>query len=625
MLRRGLLDLAVGCGVGLHAAVFLPGRSADVAVVALLCAAAGAMWRRGYAAVLLTVLAELTGRLLLDPSPSNSWNAPLVLLVAAVLGAGTGNRRALVGIAILTGSLIGSSAWSETPADVWSILWALIVTVGVALAARLMSHAARRARAEGQRRRDVSATSPEEVARQAVVEERERLAADVQTVVRTAVTAMLHQATAAASWGADSQVRLSAVQEEGRRAMVELRRLLGLLRDVPTEFAVPGGGSRRARERTATIAPGRPARSWHDPAVAVALVALAVVERSFSQPAGDDSSWSIPLTVVAAGSIGLRGRSPGAGAAICGLALLTSALSGHPVGQGFWWIAVLGGLMWSALAHRRWRHRVGAVVMLTGAAVLLAGYYPENLTLSVLLLVALGAAAHATARRTDQAESEVEQTRRLSEERADAVSHAVQSERLAVARDLHDTVSHAVVVMVMQAGAAQALADNDRAAASKCIEEVKAVATDTLRDLDRLSQVIGEGTASAPGGRNADVRALVARMRAGGLAIDLEDRDDGHHPDPIVYRLVQESLTNALRYAPNAHVRVTISIRGEARMIEVVDDGPGPAAAASRGYGLIGMTERVESLGGSFEAGPGPSGCGFQVRALVPSAQREAQ
>jgi signal transduction histidine kinase len=89
--------------------------------------------------------------------------------------------------------------------------------------------------------------------------------------------------------------------------------------------------------------------------------------------------------------------------------------------------------------------------------------------------------------------------------------------------------------------------------------------------------------------------------------------------DLSAYRIVQEALTNALKHAPGAHVRLGVSYEDTSVVVEVVDDGPGggPSRDGTRGHGLIGMRERVELFGGTLDVGPRGGG-GFGVRARLP-------
>jgi signal transduction histidine kinase len=89
--------------------------------------------------------------------------------------------------------------------------------------------------------------------------------------------------------------------------------------------------------------------------------------------------------------------------------------------------------------------------------------------------------------------------------------------------------------------------------------------------------------------------------------------------DLSAYRIVQEALTNSLRYAGRAHARVVVRYGRGALELEVMDDGPGEAGDSNGGHGLIGMRERVAMFGGDLYAAPGATG-GFVIRARLPLA-----
>ena len=152
---------------------------------------------------------------------------------------------------------------------------------------------------------------------------------------------------------------------------------------------------------------------------------------------------------------------------------------------------------------------------------------------------------------------------------------------------------------------------------------------DTLAELDRLLPALDGGAlGDRPGAAGhhthgpVDLRALVARMRAAGLPVDLEV-DDGS-VTTTVYRVVQEALTNVLRHAPGARAGVRVAAADGHVRVSVVDDGPGWAESARRGYGLAGLAERVAQDGGTLRSGAGPDGSGFRVVAEVPLAARAA-
>jgi len=202
-------------------------------------------------------------------------------------------------------------------------------------------------------------------------------------------------------------------------------------------------------------------------------------------------------------------------------------------------------------------------------------------------------------------------------------------ERLRMAADLHDGVGHGLAVIAMQAGAALHVLDRDTDAVRASLEAIRSTskeALDLLRtQLARLSDPADAPRTPLPGA--GDLAALVARVRAGGLAVELDPDGLDDLPDDLpdevgraIYGVVQEGLTNVLRHAgaSSAAVRVRRSPTGVEVTVE--DDGRGPTTApgVGGGLGLVGMRARVEGLGGTLEAGPRPGAAGFRVRATVP-------
>jgi signal transduction histidine kinase len=159
---------------------------------------------------------------------------------------------------------------------------------------------------------------------------------------------------------------------------------------------------------------------------------------------------------------------------------------------------------------------------------------------------------------------------------------------------------------------------------------VQAAGAEAMEELGRLFGLLDAGTVG-PAGHAAsqgehDLRALADRMRAGGLAVELET--PGGLPGDAtlaatVYRVVQEALTNAARHAPGAHVNVRLEQREGGLVVTVTDDGrAAPAPSPGGGFGLVGLAERVRALGGELSAGPRPGG-GFAVSARLPAPARE--
>jgi signal transduction histidine kinase len=219
----------------------------------------------------------------------------------------------------------------------------------------------------------------------------------------------------------------------------------------------------------------------------------------------------------------------------------------------------------------------------------------------------------------------VVRNRRETAELAQAAEAARSDERSRMARELHDIVSHNLSVVVLQAAGAGAQADGDEAT----LEKIERSGREALVEMRRLLGVLREdrddGSPLAPQPGIAQLPELVERVRAAGVAVDLDldPHAAGLEPalDLSAYRIVQEGLTNALKHAgPDARVTVDIHRDQQRLTISIADDGAGrvpPEAPNSSGHGLTGMRERVALLGGELRAGPQPAG-GFSVDASLP-------
>ena len=142
-----------------------------------------------------------------------------------------------------------------------------------------------------------------------------------------------------------------------------------------------------------------------------------------------------------------------------------------------------------------------------------------------------------------------------------------------------------------------------------------------MRRLLGVLRADGEGLPLAPQPGLDQVPRLIEGARASGLVVELEI-DGTRAPlspgiDLAAFRIVQEALTNALKHAGAATVRVQIRYAEERLELTVADDGVGLASAGGNGHGLFGMRERVALYGGTLETGAGPDG-GFRVRAQLP-------
>jgi signal transduction histidine kinase len=206
-------------------------------------------------------------------------------------------------------------------------------------------------------------------------------------------------------------------------------------------------------------------------------------------------------------------------------------------------------------------------------------------------------------------------------ERELASREAVVEERARIARELHDVIAHHVSMIVLQAGAERRVMDESDAS-REVLETIERTGRSALHETRRLLGMLRseEEDPLAPQPRLRDVPMLIGQVREAGLPVELEidgeQRDLPAGVELSAYRIVQEALTNALKYAGDAHARVAIRYRPESIEIEVSDDGAGGAAAAG-GHGLVWMRERVALYGGRFSAGSGEGG-GFTVRVSLP-------
>ncbi|MFG1944306.1 sensor histidine kinase [Nonomuraea sp. NPDC048826] len=210
-------------------------------------------------------------------------------------------------------------------------------------------------------------------------------------------------------------------------------------------------------------------------------------------------------------------------------------------------------------------------------------------------------------------------------------AQAVLEERARIARELHDVVAHHMSVIAIQAEAVPLKAAGDPAQLEEGLAGIRAL---SLEAIAQLRQVLGvlrdeEGrTDTAPQPGLAQVEDLIANARAAGLSV-LVKRPESLEGVPqavgmSAYRIVQESLSNAMRHAPGATVVLDIG-RDDHGVRLHITNGPGssPARSPGAGHGLVGMRERAALLGGTLEAGPVPVG-GFQVTAVLPIGRGSA-
>jgi len=219
------------------------------------------------------------------------------------------------------------------------------------------------------------------------------------------------------------------------------------------------------------------------------------------------------------------------------------------------------------------------------------------------------------------------QTERLEQQQQARAQQAVIDERARIARELHDVVAHSVSVMVIQTGAARAVAARDPDAAAEALRSVESCGRDALLDMRRMIGVLHRGDlellgTAAPG--IAALQTLADRALAAGLPVQVSIQGEARELPPaldlVSFRIVQEALTNAIKHAGPARALVRVTFAPDCLRLEVVDTGSGSGgnrAVPAGGHGLVGMRERLSLYGGELTTGDRPGG-GYEVRARIP-------
>ncbi|MCX4446519.1 histidine kinase [Streptomyces sp. NBC_01789] len=216
---------------------------------------------------------------------------------------------------------------------------------------------------------------------------------------------------------------------------------------------------------------------------------------------------------------------------------------------------------------------------------------------------------------------QLEVTRRIEAEQAAA------RERARIAREMHDILSHAVSLMIVQAEAGPVAVRTAPERAEAAFDAISETGRDAMVQLRRMLGVLreserGPGAPRSPQPSLAGLPALVERVRSSGLAVTHTvtgpERPLPRDTDSAVYRIVQEALTNTVRHAAATEAAVLLAYGESSLTVSVTDDGGGAETDTRSGHGLIGIRERAAAHGGSARTGPGPDGRGFRVDVTLP-------
>jgi signal transduction histidine kinase len=375
------------------------------------------------------------------------------------------------------------------------------------------------------------------------------------------------------------------------------------------------------------------APKWHrygDAALALLLACVATVE--LLAWGGAPGVWSLLLVLVSTVPLALRRKAPFVSfvSVQVGLHLLTHLNPGFDNDSLAFVVAYFLSL------YSVGRHATGTEGWLAAGGVMVAmGDFiaSEGSDLGdvafVLALVGAPYAAGLTLRLRREREVVLKaRNDALLAEQEEVARRAVTEERSRIARELHDVVSHAISVTVLQARGARwqlGRCEDDVRRALDAIEQTNRAA---LGDMRRLLAVLRDtdsdpATPQQPQPSLQHLDALVREVSASGVPVSVElDGAPLSVPpgvDLSAYRIIQEALTNVLKHAGPAHATVRLAYGSDALVVSIHDDGSKAAVASGSGHGLIGIRERVAVVGGELTAGPGADG-GFEVRARLPYA-----
>lgn len=375
-------------------------------------------------------------------------------------------------------------------------------------------------------------------------------------------------------------------------------------------------------------------------------VAIHLGELDTSEEYVEPRWWTVPLVVLSVLPIAWRRVRPVESAAVIVAAQVISTFADIG-GAGF--IGVLIAL-YSLGAHSVGRRRTRLLIatVLAIATLFIAGFIVDELELgdfisSVVILVTAFVLGDNLRRRRDTAKTLEERLVRAERERELVAEQKVHAERTRIARELHDVVAHSVSVMVIQAAAARRNLATSPHNAEIALTNVESTGRQTMEELRAILGVLRDSPGNTleqqefdaagqpavpeptrrPQPRLSEIPALVEA--SGDLPINLSMSGDlagvSSSIDLTGFRVVQESLTNIRRHAgPVSLVDVTIECKHEEVMIRILDDGRGAAADRNGpGYGLVGMQERVDAVGGHLAAGWRVGG-GWSVTATLPTA-----
>lgn len=362
----------------------------------------------------------------------------------------------------------------------------------------------------------------------------------------------------------------------------------------------------------------------------VGVAAASQLRLGLEQPWTGTGLGLAATSLALAAPLALRRDHPLVAAALVAAALPLQVLLGGSLHFGSFLAALVAGYALGRYA-RGLVAVAGVLVVLAGITLALRDELPEEAAFFVFPLFYVGgtAALGTVVRRlTCQATELRRLNAELARERDTAARLAVATERVRLARDLHDVVAHTLTVAVVQAESCEQAITEDPVRARNAAREVQAAGRRGLAELRSMVRVLRDAGTVESEPRLDDIETLAAVIS--GAGVEVEVRRVGRVrdvPDDVahqLFRLVQEALTNVVRHSGARSALVTVTSSPEGVEVCVQDPGPAVAGGLSSGrHGLTGMAERLSAYGGFVDAGP--DGTGFRVRARVPLARESLE
>lgn len=562
------------------------------------------------------------------------WPLDLAIVIGFI--AATASREGAEFIAVPTGALVYGTPW----------LFGLIV-----------SHRAQTATAIAREAERLAAIDIARLANSAAEQERHRVIDDSISTLRTALTQICKRASNSLEAATDDSIR--SIQDAAREAIDRLHATLGALRNstntarpiAPLEQHRPGSWRSLRNLRTSITA-------------AIAATALGSICMLAVAPLlGSD--WTRPASLVPALLLPpaalLAVRIPIIASLLAAAAMIVAALDAPHPPEVLMPIALpLSSLCWRIAQTDSWQKPWAIGVTVAGATVLSLGHGWDAVGY-VIVLITLGViGGRAWADKDKVMQREEDRAAKLTAQVAAAELGAVREERRRIARELHDVVSHAIATVSLQAQVARIHRSKEPEKSTAALTTVLAIATVTSCELESIADRLQASSVKL------DVQKLVEDACHLGLQL-AADIDSAAKHDGLAYRIVQEALTNAARYAPGSTISISVSTQDARRRVVVrngtargghvgestgalsatggnaltgagagagVGEAPNTGANAPAGFGaaadkdaativpagsgsgLRGLEERVAAVNGRFSAGP--AGDGFEVIADWP-------